>query len=165
MYSFSGRTTLGLIHPNQPRTCSITFDPKDQRGRFNDRMEFIFEDTSIHQRFAITRPIRAIVGVKEDLDALKPLAPYVRPKRRYYRPVAEQDVRDGIRPPALADIDWVVKLPQFPIPGEVFRAVMSGSRQDKVAKIRSSLLPDVLDTTTYARHWRTLLHIEEAQMR
>lgn len=143
---------------------TVLFTPKGQRGRFDDRVELVFEDASIGQRFTITRTLRAVVGIQEDLDALKPIAPYIRPKFRR-QDAGDKNITEGIKPPALAEIEWVVKLPMFGIPAEVFRALAAGSREDKVNRVRATLLPAVLNSSTYLRHWRTLLHLEEAQMR
>ena len=44
--------TVAFRHPNH--------------GKYEDRLEILFEDVSIRQDFAIVRPLRLIVGVKSD---------------------------------------------------------------------------------------------------
>lgn len=59
------------------------------RGRYEDRAEILLEDTQLGKEFVIVRPLRVIVGSREDHIALRPTAPYV-PRRRTNRaPVTE----------------------------------------------------------------------------
>ncbi|KAG9001265.1 hypothetical protein FRB93_012192 [Tulasnella sp. JGI-2019a] len=41
--------------------------------------------------------------------------------------------------------------------------VIEGTEKERIEKTRT-LLPRLLDSTTYARHWHTLIHVEEEQM-
>lgn len=53
----------------------VEFDPRGNRGHYDDRMELIFEDNAARTRFFIVRPLHAIVAVQADLDLLAPTAP------------------------------------------------------------------------------------------
>jgi helicase MOV-10 len=133
------------------------------RGRYEDRIEFLFEDISLNQTFTISRPVRAVVGVSAELDLLRPTAPYEPPKPRAREP--DGPMVDGIKPPALAAIKWVIKLPEAMIPEYVRPAIESGIRLEKIRRVERTLLPRNLNNETYARHWRVLLWIEEFQMK
>ncbi|KDQ10484.1 hypothetical protein BOTBODRAFT_58037 [Botryobasidium botryosum FD-172 SS1] len=155
----AARTQLVL---GVPCLVRVTFSPDGNRGHYDDRIELVFEDTSLAQRFTITRSIRAVVGIKAELDALRPTAPYVRPERRARRPAL--DVVDGIPPPAMGKVRWVAHFPPYDILGTVTSALASGSIAEKAAHIKKTLLPPVLNSLTYARHWHYLMWIEEDQM-
>ena len=71
----------------------VTFKPS-YRGRFESRLEILFEDTQLSRTFVIVRQIRAIVGDVADHALLKPIAPYV-PRKRTSRQ-AEQEVIPGV---------------------------------------------------------------------
>lgn len=141
---------------------SVTFDPHGQRGYYEDRIELTFEDLSIRQKFTITRAVRAVVGVAADFEALKPSAPY-KPRPRHPRDWAIPE-EEGERPPALAMIKWVVPYPQAPVPQAVKDALISPVLKDRIRSVQETLLPRDLNDKTYARHFKTLLHVEEEQM-
>ena len=148
------------------------------RGRYEDRAEILFEDTQLGKEFVIVRALRVIVGSRADHAALQPVAPYV-PRRRTNRaPVTE--VVPGVvslsktyqgrflpgiqAPESNAAIRWVVPLPQAGIPTHITSALKFGATKDQVENIKRSALPQILDATTYGRHFKTLLWVEEFQM-
>lgn len=88
-------------------------------------------------------------------------APYVRPRPRPREP--ELEVVEGVRPPALARIVWTVTLPYADIPAYIWSAANESSIADTVAKVQNTYLPRVLQPTTYAKHWKVLLWLEEMQ--
>lgn len=142
----------------------VIFTSSDQRGRFEDRVELIFEDPILKQRFAITRPVRATVGVKEDYEALRATAPYVRPKRQPEEPMKE--IISGIPPPALAAIKWKVKLPLYPGPRDLLDVAYGiGSPKELSIRVRNAFLPERFDSDTYARTFHVLLWVEEERAR
>ncbi|KAG8930545.1 hypothetical protein FRC02_004060 [Tulasnella sp. 418] len=172
-------STQGRYAPNRPRYffasfsgakkmefgktygLNVKFDPQGNRGRYEDRTELVFEDTTLRQRFVITRPVKAIVGVAADMAMLQPTAPYVRPTPVVVTRAPETNVIEGIRPPALAAIEWVGRLPEAHVPLYVRDALEDGSVGDKVGRVRRTLLPQNLNSDTYGRHWKMLLWIEE----
>jgi len=84
---FADFTTSKIIYGLETR-LTIRFT-QDHRGRYEDRAEILFEDTQLGKEFVIVRPLRVIVGSREDHAALRPTAPYV-PRRRTNRaPVNE----------------------------------------------------------------------------
>ncbi|KAG8870410.1 hypothetical protein FRB97_009799 [Tulasnella sp. 331] len=139
----------------------ITFDPQGNIGHYDDRLELVFADPVTLYRFVIARPIQAIVGVKADHEALKPTAPYVRPAPRPREP--ELQIVEGIQPPALARIVWKVMLPFADIPAYVWSALGQPSMADTLRRIQNTLLPSLLQPTTYAKHWKVLLWLDEIQ--
>ncbi len=145
-------------------SIAVTFTSSDQRGRFEDRVELIFEDLVLKQRFAITRPVQATVGVKEDHEVLRAKAPYVRPKRRPEEPMKE--IISGIPPPALAAIKWKVKLPSYPAPRTLLDITYGiGSPKEIVTRVRNTLFPDKFESDTYGRTFQVLLWVEEERAR
>jgi helicase MOV-10 len=163
----SSSFTTGLSTPEpliqgQPLRVNITFAPRGQRGYYEDRIELILVDSSIQQQFTITRAVRAVVGVAADYEILKPIAPY-KPRARQTGDWVEPE-DEGERPPALAMIKWVVPYPQAPVPQSVKDALISLVLKDRIRSVNETLLPSVLDDKTYARYYKTLLHVEEEQM-
>lgn len=54
---------------------------QSNRGRFEARVEVLFEDTRSKEQFVIVRPVLAIIGNVEEHRALQPVTPYVPPRR------------------------------------------------------------------------------------
>jgi helicase MOV-10 len=128
-------------------------------GRFDARVEIIFEDTTLRSRFAIVRTVRVVVGDPADHQLLQPVAPFIPRKRTARDP--ETEVTPGERPPALKAIPWVVTLPKAEIPKAVSTILETGSVSHIVTRLQQSIMPMSLDSTTYGRHFKNLLWIEE----
>ena len=135
----------------------IAFSSPD-RGRFQDRLELIFHDPVHTKRFAITRRISAIVGDKEDYEAIKPTVPYVPKHRKVREEVGSID--EGPKPPAIAGITWAVKLGRYDIDKSLVRYLNMDDYKERMTCIRT-MLPREVTCETYARQFHTLLHIEE----
>lgn len=54
---------------------------QSNRGRFDARVEVLFEDTRSKDRFVIARPVLATIGNVEEHRALQPTTPYIAPQR------------------------------------------------------------------------------------
>lgn len=68
-------------------------------------------------------------------------------------------------PPQLASIKWVVDLPQSPLP-QSLEAILRNSKLEIIVQtLKGTWLPGTLNSETYGRHFKVLLHVEEAQMR
>ncbi|KAG9024583.1 hypothetical protein FRB95_011337 [Tulasnella sp. JGI-2019a] len=160
--NFSARFSKAFImKPDTRYLLKVTFDPQGDRGQYADRVELVFEDHVTLHRFVIARPIHAIVGVRADHEQLKATAPYVRPTARPRPP--ELEIVEGVPPPALAEIIWRVKLPFADLPAYVWAALNEPSVAEAVQRVQNTLLPRVLMPTTYAKHWKILLWLDEAQ--
>ncbi|OBZ77616.1 putative helicase MOV-10 [Grifola frondosa] len=131
-------------------------------GRYDDRVELVFEDASLGQRFAIVRSVHCIVGSKTDHDLLKPKAAYV-PRKREVREEA-RSIIPGVPPPALRVMPYVVNLAHANIPLHIISALSKGSTLQMVDYLRRSILPPVFDSSTYGLHFKTLLWAEEFRM-
>lgn len=76
-------------------------------GRFEARVEVLFEETQSGERFVIVRPVLVAIGNVDEHRALQPIAPYVAPqrpeKRRRVTEVEEGVVSRSLRgdPPHL----------------------------------------------------------------
>ncbi|KAF8217659.1 P-loop containing nucleoside triphosphate hydrolase protein [Mycena galopus ATCC 62051] len=135
---------------------------QNHNGRAENRLEILFEDLQLRQRFIIARILRVVVGNREDHHNLRPVAPYKPRKRTARQP--ETKVVEGIPPPSLKAIPYVVPLPKAPIPTNLASALSTGNTTTIVANVRRLFLPHVLDSNTYALHFKHLLWIEEFRM-
>lgn len=128
-------------------------------GRYEDRLEMTFEDIQLKKQFLISRVVNAVVGNKEEHEKLKARAPYV-PRRRTERK-PEARIVEGVKPPSLNIIPYVGRLPKAPIPSGLLAMVSEGSVKETVDRLRRAYLPATLDSDSFARHFRTLIWIEE----
>jgi helicase MOV-10 len=145
-----------------PLKGTITFDSHGDRGRFQDRLELIFLDMKTAKRFAIVKPLMSIVGNKEDYELLKPTAPYI-PKHWKQRDPIDELV-PGERPPAITDIKWRVKLPDYEMP-EALKTVLGIPAKKEKHRLIRSLIPTELTVQTHSRWFHALLYAEEHQSR
>jgi helicase MOV-10 len=156
--SFTGPSSV--IH-QQPVQLPIKFRAI-HNGCYEDRIVLVLEDVSLGQQFVVSRPLRAIVGNKEDHELLKPKSPFVLRKRTRREP--ETEVISGEAPASTRAIPWVVKLPLGEIPKALAATLSRGSHADVMRALETSILPSVLTTNTYNRHHKTLLWVEEYRM-
>ncbi|KAJ2936529.1 hypothetical protein H1R20_g564, partial [Candolleomyces eurysporus] len=108
-------------------------------GRYDDRIEFIFENTVSHEKFVISRQLQVVVGDQADHNALRPVAPYVSRKRKTRTP--EKTVVRGVAPPSFGGISYVTELPEAPIPKQLLE-LLGGSNllQQQITDIGGHLL-------------------------
>ncbi|PPQ72286.1 hypothetical protein CVT24_004675 [Panaeolus cyanescens] len=133
-------------------------------GRYQDRIEMIFEDATFNKRFVITKPLRAIVGDQDLHTELAPKQAY-KPRQAVLRPPV-RDVIPGIKPPAQTSIKYVAPLPKAEIP-QYLKNILDGPEKSsaKIAdRIRKIVLPDRLGVDSYGRFFKLLLWIEEFKM-
>ncbi|KIY67638.1 RNA helicase [Cylindrobasidium torrendii FP15055 ss-10] len=130
-------------------------------GVAEDRLTLIFEDVQLGTRFAITKPLRIVVGTDTARSQAQSSAPY-KPKRRSERH-PEHDIEPGERPPSLNSIRYIVTLPQALLPAPIKDILDFGSLQQRVGRIRAIHLPATLSVNTYSQHFRTLIWTEEHQ--
>ena len=132
-------------------------------GRYQDRAEFLFEDSQLNKRFLISRTLRAIVGNKADHQLLQPKAPYVPREQLARQP--EVTVVEGVDPPSLKAVPYVFKLPKAEISKSLLSTLSSsGGHSERIKRVKNVFLPSALGSDTYARHFKHLLWIEEFQM-
>jgi helicase MOV-10 len=156
-YRFTATYQSSEIMYADEKEIFLTFCSSD-RGRFQDRIELSFYDPAHTKRFVITRRISAIVGDKEDYEAIKPTAPYVPKHKKVREKVGTID--EGPKPPAIAGIAWAVKLGSYDIDKTLARYLNMDDWKERMKCIRS-MLPREVTCETYARQFHTLLHIEE----
>lgn len=131
-------------------------------GRYEDRAEFLFEDTQLKTQFLITRSLRGIVGNSAEHQALAPTTPYVPRERTTRKPI--QDVVEGVRPPALKSMPYVGKLPMSTIPSNLSSILSSSRVAAKLAPmVKMRFMPSTLNVDTYSRWFKQLLWTEEYQ--
>ncbi|KAL5476887.1 hypothetical protein ACEPAI_3073 [Sanghuangporus weigelae] len=159
-----------IVHPSRRRQINSNnaipikiniSASKNDRGIFQNRLEFHFEIPALNRGFAMTRPMVARIGSNADYEALKGTKPYVVRKRARGNKVTRYI--GGIRPQALAEIKWARKLKQYVTPIDV-QAILS--RDDlrpfeKLNMIRSTLMFGEFGSNTYGRHLQVMLWVEE----
>ncbi|KAF8341944.1 RNA helicase [Amanita rubescens] len=141
-----------------PITVQVTFKQK-HIGRYEDRIEMLFEDIQLDQRFIISKPLSAIVGSKADHEALKPIAPYTVQPRTTREP--ELKIVEGVQPPSTQAVPYIGRLPLALIPSHLLSTLSSGTTGEIIARIRRAYLPREFNSETYARLFKHLLWIEE----
>ncbi|KAG9042596.1 hypothetical protein FS837_010665 [Tulasnella sp. UAMH 9824] len=141
----------------------VTFDPKGNRGFYEDRVEFGFEVPSNGTKFAITRQVKANVTVEAHRRQLAPVAPYVRPQRR--RRDRRGPVTDGTRPSTYErqKTAWVYRIPDFKIPVELTEIFEDGTVESKVERLKLKHINVGMGHVSYSQFWQTLLWAEEHQ--
>ncbi|KAK7676351.1 hypothetical protein QCA50_020692 [Cerrena zonata] len=159
---FSASAESSGIRYGQDLRIKISFK-QQYLGRYEDRLEIVFEDLTLNKSFVIVRPVTATVGSKEDHDALKPVTPY-QPKKRGSRD-PETSVVAGPPPTATKVVRWVTKLPWAEIPKNISSILIEGDPPDETARnLQLTVLPPRINTDTYARYYQTLLWVEEFRM-
>ncbi|GLB39145.1 putative helicase [Lyophyllum shimeji] len=145
----------------EPLNFGVTFR-QGYIGRCQDRLEFLFEDKQLRTRFVIARQLEGIVGNKADHDRLRPTTPYVPRAKSARQP--EIKVVEGVRPPSMKAVPYVVPLPRALIPATLATTLSTGTLANKITRIRNVFLPREFNTAGYDRHFKHLLWIEEHQM-
>lgn len=141
-----------------PITVQVTFK-QNYIGRYEDRIEMLFEDVQLDKRFIISKPLTAIVGSKADHEALKPIIPYTVQPRTTREP--ELKVVEGVHPPSSKAIPYIGRLPLALIPSHLLSTLSSGTTGEIIARIRRAYLPRQFNSETYAKFFKHLLWIEE----
>jgi len=137
-------------------------------GRFNDRLELLFEGTAgTSTRFLIIRLLSITVGSSADLDSIKPTSPYKAAKKQR-RKAATEIIEPGLiseSPFLSGEIKYLKPLPFALIP-DYLNQILSDESQPTartIARIRDRHLPAQFSLGTYAEHFRHILWLEEFQ--
>lgn len=131
-------------------------------GRYEDRLELVFEDTQLNKKFVIARSLKVIVGNKAEHEALQPKTAYVPRTRSTHKIIPEQDIVEGVKPPALNAIRYVISLPKATIPTHLHNILASSETTAKVVStVRQVFMPQDFNSDTYGRHFKQLLWVEE----
>lgn len=151
-----------MLSGSKPFALSVVFK-QTYPGRYEARLEFIFQDTRLGQPFIITRALKAVVGDKALLHELTPKTPYMPPTESAMKDVKE--VIGGAKTAALKAIRYKAKLPQAPIPSPLHDLL---SRSEPIAQISKEIkklfLPESLTTASYRQFFEQLLWVEEMKM-
>lgn len=154
---------IGRLSTLRATKIHVTFK-QEYIGRYQDRIEVQFEDSTLKKRFLITRTAQVIVGDPSMHDQLKPRMPYVPRVRAPREP--ETRVVEGVAPSSQSAIPYVSKLPKADIPKRLFSALTTSSTPSKenIGSIQRAFLPGALDAESHGRHFKVLLWIEEHKM-
>ncbi|KAG8729320.1 hypothetical protein FRC11_009061 [Ceratobasidium sp. 423] len=150
-----------VIAPEDSIATQLHFNPRGQRGRFEDRLEFVFRDDS--GTFVITRPVKAIAG-NDDLVALAPTAPYRRPRRAREREINQEIIdveRDPEDPPRSKPKN---RLPSLTLSREMKQLLNQSVTEDQIRSFREQFLPaEGLTMGTFQQYWSNLVLAEYFQ--
>ncbi|KAK0191971.1 P-loop containing nucleoside triphosphate hydrolase protein [Armillaria mellea] len=163
-FSVAVSPTSKFIRSARPHKVSITFHPS-YAGNFEDTLELVFFDVSQNRRFVIQRKVSATVGDLADHERLAPKAPYSQRKRRNIK--LDGPIRRSLRPPTWTPVKWVTTLPQFKIPQDLVQTLYTpeGYLKKTAPQDVRRFMPSSFTTATYAKHFQTLIYLEEEQMR
>ncbi|KAG8954847.1 hypothetical protein FRC04_010330 [Tulasnella sp. 424] len=162
--SFSVRFSAAVdLSPGVMHAVRVTFNPRGNRGHYDDRVEFSFEIPSTGVKFAITRAVKATVTVAAHRQQLAPIAPYQRPRRRPRG--VKGAIVEGERPPHIERhrTAWKYPLPKFPIPADLRRLLEEGTVDSRVQDIQNEYFPLGSSHAAYMEYWQALLWAEEHQ--
>lgn len=154
-------STKLYLNPATVLEGTVLFDSNGNRGRFQDRLELIFQDVTAQKKFAIVKTLTTIVGDAADYELLKPIAPYV-PKVRRQREVIKELV-EGEPPIAISHTKWAVKLHEYEPPKALKTILDMPDRDGKLKLLRAGFIPRSFVAQTHSRLFHILLYIEEHQ--
>ncbi|KAF9440154.1 hypothetical protein P691DRAFT_783172, partial [Macrolepiota fuliginosa MF-IS2] len=151
------------LSTSHPILVTVAFT-QEYVGRYQDRIEFQFQDQQLKKDFIISRTAKATVGDRTVHEQLKAKAPYVPRVRTTREP--EVKVTEGPAAPSLNAIPYATKLPQAAIPSHLLSALSISSQPTKenLSSIQRGFLPAMLGAETHGRHFKALLWIEEHKM-
>ena len=164
--SFLFRFSVQIIgSPNRNSYLPLSLNIKFKQpyvGRYQDRLELLFEDTRLRKRFIITQDLKAIIGNKEEHEELQPKTPHSYILRSMSKRSPILEVVPGIKPPTTSIIPYVGRLPKARIPHSLEKTLSS---EDSVAKmnlrLKSVFMPQVFNSKSHGQHFKHLLWIEE----
>ncbi|KEP52558.1 putative RNA helicase [Rhizoctonia solani 123E] len=149
------------ITPENSIAVQVHFDPRRQRGRFEDRLEFVFKDNT--GTFVITRPVKAIAG-NNDLAALAPTTPYRRPRRAREREATNQEIINVERDPKPKKELFKRAFQKQPMPAQMRQLIGQGANEDQIRAFSEQFLPaEGLTMATFQQYWSNLVHAEHFQ--
>ncbi|KAG8743479.1 hypothetical protein FRC10_011952 [Ceratobasidium sp. 414] len=156
-------TTISLpvsIELHSSVAVQVHFDPRGQRGRFEDRLELVFREAG-GDIFMITRPLKAIV-VNSDVASLAPVAPYRRQPLARKRNTKVRVISGGEE--VWSDTNrHRRRLPPATIPAGFEQLLSHGTLEQNVQAFREAFMPNDLTPSSYNRYWSSLVHAEHIQ--
>ncbi|KZV62178.1 hypothetical protein PENSPDRAFT_258235 [Peniophora sp. CONT] len=135
---------------------------QDMIGHYDERLELVFEDIALRQRFFVIRVVKAIVGNRAEYEDMRPKAPYVPRSRTEREP--EVDIVPGPAPESTSTQRWVAPLPGADIPKKLAAMLRIGSPDKILSDLKRTLLPPEINPDTYGRYWKYVIWIEEYRM-
>jgi len=155
----SGSSTLSS---SKPYTLRVSFK-QAYPGRYEDRLEFFFQDTLLKERFIITRTLKAVVGDKALFHELTPKSPYIPPQQSAKKEIGE--FIGGVKPTALKAIQYKIKLAEAAIPKPLHDLLSGPEPIVRITKkIKENFFPEPLANYNYGRFFQRLLWVEEMKM-
>ncbi|RDX46185.1 P-loop containing nucleoside triphosphate hydrolase protein [Lentinus brumalis] len=159
---FSVDVTETIIQPGEVVLVPVSFR-HDKRGRFEGRLEIVFQGVGATSTTLMTRSIRGVVGTAVERELLKPVKTYVRRRRAPWH--RNRPTVSGERPAAISAMPWVVRLTPALIPSGLAELLKTGHPQEVIAFVRVKYMQPS-GTPTKGNHemfFRALLWIEEAR--
>ncbi|KAI0075957.1 P-loop containing nucleoside triphosphate hydrolase protein [Panus rudis PR-1116 ss-1] len=150
-----------VIYSRASKIC-VSFS-QQQLGRYEDRIELVFEDVKLKTRFVIVRAVYATVGSQADHELFKPRAIY-KPRKRTAR-APERHITPGPPPASATAVKWLTRLPPAEIPRQLYETLVAGNdTKEVIATLNSTIIPLHFQCQTYGRRFQTLLWVEEFRM-
>lgn len=144
----------------------VTFKPDPVNvGIYTGRLKLSFKNTETKKYFSVDRSLRATVGDPIDHEELRPVAPFVPPKKTS-RP-HRGNIVFSKRPPRFSRNPYKIKLDVYPLPQDISEALDEDLKDvgQKIFAIPYDYHVRTLTKTTYMIHMSALLWIEEHQAR
>lgn len=163
-FEFRGTPTVVPARGKSNIVISFNLTDRSAVGIYETRIRVNFQHGSTDKPFTISRSVRAVVGNKEELGSLKPIAPYVpkaKPSPESF--VSKETVIEGEKPPALSEINWVNPLPRFDIPSRISTEIARYADESFKEQIKGlrKLVPGAWDSISYRSKFQNLLWMEE----
>lgn len=149
------------VYNGHPLKLEIVFTPTSV-GLHEEILELTFHDQKTSRVIILERNLRAMVCSTSDYELLRSSGPYRR--KRHMAPVAPDKIHPGKRPVVWSSIRFKKKLLQYPVPKNLVKAVSdkflekSNINQDE---FKEEFMPGLFSMSTYSKHFRVMLHIEE----
>ncbi|CAE6499995.1 unnamed protein product [Rhizoctonia solani] len=161
-FSVTTAAVPAAITPQTSMAAQVYFNPRGQRGHFEDRLEFVFRDQT--GAFVITRPVSAISG-NDDLVALAPTAPYQRMRRARERDIDQEiiDIEKEENILELPEVDYKRRLKVEFVPDDMRTVLGNGRINVQVRNFGEQFLPETFDMDTFQQYWSSLVHAEHIQ--
>ncbi|KAG9084863.1 hypothetical protein FRC06_003866, partial [Ceratobasidium sp. 370] len=163
VYLTEARTSSSLgVRPGLQLWVAVQvhFDPRGQRGRFEDRLELVFRQAG-GDIFIITRPLKAVVA-NSDVTSLAPVAPF-QPRRLARKRNAKVRIVSG------GEELWPNTgpnrrpLPPATIPTDLEQLLNHGALDQRIQAFSDKFMPNDLTASSYKQYWSSLVHAEHLQ--
>ncbi|KAI0048936.1 RNA helicase [Auriscalpium vulgare] len=162
IFSASITSSSDTLHQGVDAQIVISL-PSSPIGRYVDQLELTFQVVSSGKKFLISRSVIAIVGDPEEVERLRPQAPYVQSRRG--RNEWRGQVVEGVAPPRLMAIQWRGRLPKSLIPPAIQEVLARPAGADILSEIQTRFFAKPLSKKTYSIHFIQVFTVDRGVSR